>query len=166
MTSKLNRTEFNEVIAASKEHVWELLFNQYGDIHIHNPTMVTSNYMHDGTKGELNAVRHCKFSEKLFLDEQIVEVNGTDSFKIEVVAHNLPFVKHMSAIYELTAIGPDKTALTMTSFNSFAPDFMKYMMRGQMAKSLRKHLFGLNYYAETGEIVTPKNYAELHKKHA
>ena len=166
MTSKMNRTEFNEVIHASKDRVWDVLFHQYGDIHIHNPTMVTSNYMHGGTKGELQCVRHCEFNEKLFLDEKIVEVNGTESFKIEVVAHNLPFVKEMSAIYEVKAIGADQTALKVTSFNSFLPDFMKYIMRGQMAKSLRKHLFGLKHYAETGEIVTADNYSTLHKNHA
>lgn len=166
MASKMNRTEFNEIINASKDRVWDLLFHQYGDIHIHNPTMVTSNYLNGGTKGELNSVRHCKFSDKLFLDEKIVEVNGTESFRIDVVVHNLPFVNEMSAIYEVTTIGPEQTALKMTSFNSFSPDFMKFMMRGQMAKSLRKHLFGLKYYAETGEIVTTDNYAALHKKFA
>ncbi len=166
MASKMNRTEFNEIINASMDRVWDVLFHQYGDIHIHNPTMVTSNYMHGGTKGELHSVRHCKFSEKLFLDEKIVAVNGSDGFKIEVVAHNLPFVSEMSAIYEVTAVAADKTALKMTSFNAFRPDIMKYMMRGQMAKSLRKHLFGLKYYVETGEIVTPENYAALHKAHS
>lgn len=166
MTRKLNRTEFNEVIHASKDRVWGVLFHQYGDIHIHNPTMVASNYLHGSTKGELHSVRHCKFSDKLFLDEKIVAVDGTHSFKIEVVEHNLPFVKEMAAVYEVTATAPDQTALKMTSFNSFSPNFMKYMMRGQMAKSLRKHLFGLRYYAETGEIVTADNYAAIHKKFA
>jgi len=165
MIGKMNRSEFNDVIHAPKERVWDLLFNQYGDIHIHNPTMVTSNYLNDGTKGALNTVRHCKFSEKLFLDEKITEVNGTESFKIDVVAHNLPFVKEMSAIYELTAVGDEKTELKMISFNSFSPDFMKYMMKGQMAKSLRKHLFGLKYYAETGEIVNKDNYDEVRKSY-
>ena len=166
MTKKMNRTEFNEVIHASKDRVWDVLFHQYGNIHIHNPTMVTSNYMNGSTKGELHSVRHCKFSEKLFLDEKIVAVDGSESFEIEVVAHNLPFVNKMSAIYEVTETGPNQTALKMTSFNSFSPSFMKFMMRGQMAKSLRKHLFGLKLYAETGEIVTADNYSTLHKKHA
>lgn len=166
MTRKMNRTEFNEVINASAERVWDVLFHQYGDIHIHNPTMVTSNYLNGATKGALHSVRHCKFSEKLFLDEKIVEVDGSKSFKIDVIAHNLPFVKDMSAVYELAETGAGQTALKMTSLNSFRPDFMKFMMRGQMAKSLRKHLFGLKYYAETGEIVTADNYAELHKKNA
>ena len=165
MASKMNRTEFNEVINASKERTWDVLFNQYGDIHIHNPTMVASHYLHGGSKGALNAVRHCKFSDKLFLDEKITEINGTDSFKIVVVAHNLPFVDEMSAIYQLRALGAEKTALKMISFNSFSPDFMKFMMRGQMAKSLRKHLFGLKYYAETGETVQADTYAEVRKKY-
>ncbi|MGX9353735.1 SRPBCC family protein [Roseobacteraceae bacterium S113] len=162
----MNRTVFNEVIHASKDLVWDVLFHQYGDIHIHNPTMVTSNYLNGGTKGEQNAVRHCKFSDKLFLDEQIVEVNGSDSFRIEVIAHNLPFVAEMAAIYEVTEIGPEETEVSMTSFNSFSPNFMRYMMRGQMARSLRKHLFGMKHYAETGESVTADNYASLHKQFA
>jgi hypothetical protein len=166
MTSKMNRSEFNEVIDAPKERVWDVLFNQYGDIHIHNPTMVTSNYLHHGTKGELNAVRHCTFSDKLFLDEKITEVKGTDSFKIVVVAHNLPFVKDMSAVYKVMAVGDEKTELTMISFNSFSPDFMKYLMRGQMAKSLLKHLFSLKYFVETGKVVTKDDYAQVRKNFA
>ena len=130
---------------------------------MHNPTMVTSHYLRDGTKGALNVVRHCKFSEKLFLDEEITEVNGTNSFTIDVIAHNLPLVKDMSAIYELTAVGDAKTELKMSSLNSFSPNFMKYMMHGQMAKSLRKHLFGLKYYAETGKVVTSDTYANIRK---
>ena len=166
MKSKMNRTEFHDVINAPAERVWDVLFHQYGDIHVHNPTMVTSNYQHGATKGELNAVRHCKFSDTLFLDEKIVEVNGSKSFRIEVVDHNLPFVKEMAAIYEINCIGQERTELKMTSFNSFSPNFMKYMMRGQMAKNLRKHLFGMKVYAETGEIVTKENYAQVHKQYA
>lgn len=166
MTSKMNCTELHEVIHASQERVWEVLFHQYGDIHIHNPTMVASNYMEGGTQGELHSVRHCRFNEKLFVNEKIVEMHGTDSFKIEVITHNLPFLQEMSAIYEVVAVGDNKTALKMISCNSFKPDFMKFLMRGQLAKSLRKHLFGLKHYAETGGIVTADNYAKLHKEHA
>lgn len=144
---------------------WDVLFNQYGDIHIHNPTMVSSNYINDGSKGELNSVRHCKFSEKLFVDEKITEINGNDSFKIVVVRHNLPFVKEMSAIYELSEVGDEITEVRITSFNSFSPSFMKYLMKGQMAKSLVKHLFGLKYYVETGKIVNQDNYSETLKNY-
>ncbi len=42
---------------------------------------------------------------------------------------------------------------------------MKFLMRGQMAKSLLKHLFGLKYYAETGKVVTEETYAQLRKTH-
>jgi len=166
MASKLNRTEFIEIINASMERTWDILYHQYGEIHVHNPTMVTSHYLDSGTKGELNAVRHCKFSDKLYLNEKIIQSDGKSSFKIEVIDHNLPFVKEMSAIYELTSLGEQKTQLKMTSFNSFSPDFMKYMMKGQLAKSLLKHLFGFKYYAETGDIVRPDNYDEVYKNYA
>ena len=162
----MNRTEFREVINAPKDRVWEVLFHQYGDIHIHNPTMVTSSYQHGASRGALNVVRHCTFSEKLFLDEKITQVTGSDSFRIDVVGHNLPFVKRMAAKYSVTATGPETTELTMVSFNSFSPGFMKYLMRGQMAKNLHKHLFGLKIYAETGEIVSKDTYAEFRKKYA
>jgi len=36
MTSKMNRTKFNEVIHASKDRVWDVLFHQYGDIYLTN----------------------------------------------------------------------------------------------------------------------------------
>ncbi len=157
----MNKSEFREVINASKEKTWEVLFNQYGDIHIHNPTMQSSNYMHNASRGELNCVRHCKFSDKLFLDEKITEVNENNSFTIVVTEHNLPFVKEMSATYELSSIENEMTEVKMTSYNSFSPGFMKYLMRGQMGKSLVKHLFGLKYYIETGKTVNKDNYSEI-----
>ncbi len=159
----MNKSEFREVINASKEKTWEVLFNQYGDIHIHNPTMQSSNYMHNASRGELNCVRHCKFSDKLFLDEKITEVNENNSFTIVVTEHNLPFVKEMSATYELSSIENEMTEVKMTSYNSFSPGFMKYLMRGQMGKSLVKHLFGLKYYIETGKTVNKDNYSEIFK---
>jgi len=62
----MNKSELKEVINASIEKTWDVLYNQYGDVHIHNPTMTTSNYLNNGSKGELNAVRHCMFNDKLF----------------------------------------------------------------------------------------------------
>ena len=161
----MNKSEFKQVVNASKEKTWEVLFNQYGDIHIHNPTMQSSNYMHDASKGELNCVRHCDFTDKLSLDEKITEVNGYNSFTVTVTEHNLPFVKKMSATYQVTSIGNEKTEIKMTSLNSFSPGFMKYLMGGQMKKSIEKHLFGMKYYIETGKTVNMNNYSEIFKKY-
>ncbi len=161
----MNKSEFREVINASKEKTWEVLFNQYGDIHIHNPTMQSSNYMHNASRGELNCMRHCKFSDKLFLDEKITEVNENNSFTVVATEHNLPFLNEMSAIYELSSIGDEITEVKMTSFNSTSPGFMIYLMRGQLGKSLVKHLFGLKYYIETGKIVNEDNYSEIFKNY-
>lgn len=158
----MNQAELVEVIKASRDDVWEVLFTQYGDIHVHNPTMQASNYMHGATIGELNCVRHCEFTDKLWLDEEIAEVDEASyRFRVVVLAHNLPLVKDMSATYELTAIDDSVTKLRMVSSNSFSPGFMKYLMRGQMKKSVAKHLFGMRYYIETGKTLDENNYSEV-----
>jgi len=161
----MNKSEFKKVINASKAKTWDVLFNQYGDIHIHNPTMQSSNYMNGATKAEAGSVRHCQFTYKLFIDEKITHVKEVDAltstFTIVVTKHNLPFVKEMSATYELTSLEEDVTELKMTSFNSFSPSFMKYLMGGQMRSSLLKHLFGFKYFVETGKTVSMKDYSEV-----
>lgn len=161
----MKKSEFTEVINASKEKTWDVLFNQYGDIHVHNPGMIASNYIGNATKGELNCVRHCQFNEKLSLEEVITEVEENNSFRVVVTNHNLPLLKQMSATYELTAIGTGKTEVKMTSYNATSPGFMIHLVKGLMAKALRKHLFGLKYYIETGKTVNAKNYASVFKNY-
>jgi len=166
---KMNKSEFREVINATKEKTWEVLFAQYGDIHVHNPGMVTSSYMHNAIRGELNCERHCQFNDKLSLDEKITEMDENNHFTVVVTKHSLPFIKGMSATYELTSIGnmtgDEVTEVKMTSFVSFSPGFMKYLMRGQLGKGLVQHLFGLKYYIETGETVNSHNYSEIFKSY-
>ncbi|MCJ8314829.1 MAG: hypothetical protein HRU38_22035 [Saccharospirillaceae bacterium] len=157
----MNKSEFIEIINAPIQKTWDVLFNQYGDIQIHNPTMLSSNYLNGATKGELDCVRHCQFTDKYFVDEKITHIKANNCFTIKVTKHNLPFVNQMSATYELTSLSENVTELKMTSFNSFSPSFMKYMMRGQMSKSLLKHLFGLKYFVETGKTVGIKNYSDV-----
>jgi hypothetical protein len=165
----MNKSEFRDVINAPKEKTWEVLFTQYGDIHVHNPGMISSNYMHNAKRGELNCGRHCQFNEKLSLIEKITEVDANNSFTVVVTRHNLPFIKEMSATYELSSIesmtGDEVTEIKMTSFVSFSPGFMKYLMRGQLGKGLVKHLFGLKYYIETGKVVDSHNYTEIYKSY-
>jgi len=157
----VNQSELNETINASTEKVWDVLFSQYGDIQIHNPTMTASSYMHGASEGASDVVRHCEFGKKLFLDERIADVDEYKSLRVEVVNHNLPFVKEMSATYELSSTDDETTELRMVSSNSFKPGFMKYLMRGQMTKNVAKHVFGMKYYIETGNTVDPDNYAEV-----
>lgn len=161
----MSKSVFKEVIHASKEKTWEVLFNQYGAIHIHNPGMPTSKYIGDATKGELNVSRYVTFNEKLFLEETITEVDEYNRFKVEAYKHNLPLLKDMSAIYELTAIGKDKTEVKMTSFATSSPGFMIYLMKGQLGKGLKQHLFGLKYYIETGKTVNKDNYSAIFKSY-
>jgi len=50
----MNKSEFTEVISAPVEKTWEVLFRQYGDIHVHNPTMISSNYMNSASTGAVD----------------------------------------------------------------------------------------------------------------
>ncbi|MCE7995214.1 MAG: hypothetical protein HEP71_24765 [Roseivirga sp.] len=161
----MSKSEFTEVINASKEKVWEVLFYQYGDIHVHNPGMIASHYMNNGTKGELNSKRHVNFSEKLWLDETITEVEEFKRVKIVADDHNLPMMRDMSATYELKAIGNDKTELKMTSVATSSPGFMMYLMKGQLAKGLVQHLFGMKYYIETGKTLSKEKFSEVYKNY-
>ena len=162
----MSKSEFREVINASKEKTWEVLFNQYGDIHIHNPGMPTSKYIGNSSKGELNCSRHVTFNDKLFLEETITEVNDNKSFKVVAYNHNLPLMKEMSAIYELKSIETNKTEVKMTSIATTSPGFMIFLVKGQLGKGLKKHLFGLKYYLETGKTVNMDNYSEVYKSYA
>lgn len=157
----MNQSELNETINASREAVWEVLFSQYGDIHVHNPTMTASSYLEGAAQGATDVVRHCEFGKKLYLDEKITDVREHESFRVEVLEHNLPFVKEMAATYELSATDGETTELRMVSFNSFKPGFMKHLMRGQMTKNVAKHLFGMRYYIETGKTVDDDSYANV-----
>ena len=161
MNTSIQTLEIN----ASVEQVWDVLFNQYGDIHIHNPTMQSSNYMNNSVKGEINVVRHCQFNDKLFLDEKITDFNENESVTIEVIKHNLPMLKHLSATYELKSLGNNKTELRMVSKNSASPGFMIHLMKGQLKKSVGQHLFGMKYFIETGKTVDMKNYKEIYRSY-
>ncbi|MBD0403499.1 hypothetical protein [Flammeovirga sp. EKP202] len=161
----MNTSEQILTVNASKEQVWDVLFNQYGDIHIHNPTMQSSNYLNNSQKGALDVVRHCMFDDKLFVDEKITAYEEYESVKVEVIKHNLPMLKHLSATYELKALDKNKTELRMVSKNSASPSFMIHLMKGQLRKSVGKHLFGMKYFIETGNIVDMKNYKETYKNY-
>ncbi len=127
--------------------------------------MQSSNYMDDADKGAINVVRHCKFNDKLFLDEKITDFTNHKSVTIEVIKHNLPMLKHLSATYELKSLGSNKTELSMLSQNSAFPGFMIHLMKGQLKKSVGQHLFGMKYFIETGKIVDSKNYQEIHSNY-
>ena len=159
----MSKSVFTEVIHASKEKVWDVLFDQYGDIHVHNPGMIASHYMNNGTKGALHSKRHVNFSEKLWLEETITEVEDHKRVKMVADDHNLPMMKDMAAVYELKPLGSDKTELTMTSTATSSPGFMMFLMKGQLAKGLVQHLFGMKYYIETGKTLNKERFAEVHK---
>jgi len=159
----MNTSEFKEIINATVEETWEVLFNQYGSIHLHNPGMVDSGYLNGCTKGELGCVRFCRFNDKLSLEETITEVDVNKSFTVVVTKHNLPLLKDRSTKYELTPLKNGKTEVKMISNTSTSNGSKMYSVKDKMAKAFKNHLFGLKYFIETSKIINTDNYAEFIK---
>ena len=161
----MSNSVFKMTINAPVEKTWDVLFNQYGDIHVHNPGMIASNYENGATHGALNCARHCQFDEKLWLKETITKVDENRSITVTSTEHNLPMMKDLAATYELTPIGSGKTEVTMTSIASTSPKFMIHLVKGILGKGLVKHLFGMKYYLETGKTVNKENYKQVYKNY-
>lgn len=121
--------------------------------------------MNDGTKGALYSKRHVNFSEKLWLDETITEMDPYKRVKMVADDHNLPMMRAMSATYELKKLGENTTELTMISDATSFPGFMIHLMKGQLAKGLVQHLFGMKYYIETGETLSKENFNRVYKEY-
>ena len=60
----MNQSELHQTINATPGKVWETLFSQYGDIHLHNPTMTASSYLGDASEGAPGVARHCEFGKE------------------------------------------------------------------------------------------------------
>ncbi len=69
----------------------------------------------------------------------------------------------MVAVYELTTLDNGQTEVKMISDAKTSPGFMIYLMKGQLGKGLKQHLFGLKYYIETGKTVSKDTYSEVFK---
>ncbi len=154
----MKTSEIKEIVNAPLDKTWNVLFTQYGDIHVHNPNMIASEYMNNATEGEVNCVRSCKFDDKLYLEEKITEVHDKSMIKLEMTKSNLPFIKEIQAEYEVVRLDGNKTEVKMTSHISTSPGFMVHLMSGPMKKALSKHLFGMKYYIETGKTVSKEKY--------
>lgn len=156
--------ESTQVISADTSKVWNTLFNQYGDIHLHNPGVIRSYNMNDAVEGALGCVRHCDFQGGIFVEEEITAVNDKKNFTVTVVNSSYPpAVKEMYAIYEVAAIGENKTEVKMKLHVLAEPEMVADGILQQMNEPLGFYLLGLKHYIETGNAVTMENFPAILK---
>ena len=153
---KLKNVTVSLITKSSKDQVWDLLFNRFGEVNIFNPLIEGSHHT-KGVQGEVGCERQCEIDSKTSVIEKITAARGNDSFDIDIIEGGLPMMKTMKGTFNLKSIEPNKTEIALTMRFSSKPAFMANLMKGKMSKMLFKMMIGLKYHLETDGVVTKEN---------
>lgn len=159
---KLKELTVDLEVNSSKEEVWDLLFNRFGEVNVFNP-LIEGSHHSSGQKGEVGVERVCNLDSKNSIREKITDARGNDSFDVDIIEGGLPMMDTMKATFDLKAIDTNQTLISFTMGFNTKPRFMAIMMTGMMQKMLTKMLVGLKYHLETGDTVTKKNISNIMK---
>lgn len=149
-------------IHASKEDVWDTVFNKFGHVNDFNPLIEGSHFL-NGDNGFVGCERQCAIDSKTIVQERITRAEAGLNFDIEIFEGGLPMMDKMTARFDLVELGKDKTEVLFTMRYSTKPTFMGGLMKGKMSKFFMKLLIGLKYHLETGELVTKDNIKEIER---
>ncbi|MCE7995686.1 MAG: SRPBCC family protein [Roseivirga sp.] len=150
-------------IHASKEDVWDIVFNKFGHVNDFNPLIEGSHFL-NGENGFVGCERQCAIDSKTMVQERITRAEAGLNFDIEIFEGGLPMMDKMTARFDLVELSSDKTEVLFTMSYSTKPAFMGGLMKGKMAKFFMKLLIGLKYHLETGELVSKQNIREIEKQ--
>lgn len=156
----MSKTIKTEVITlnTSKEEVWDVLFNKFGQINLFHPG-IDSSHQTNGEAGKVGCERQCDLSAKLSVQEKITAANIGEDFDVEV--KGLPMMNKMLANFALSALTPNKTQVQITVEFHTNPGFLALLMAGTMRKKLFTVLIGLKYFLETGKNVNKSKAKEV-----
>jgi hypothetical protein len=170
MMTKFRKVTIGVDINASKEEVWDVLFNRFGEVNNFNPLIEGSQPSND-ISGEVGAERICDLDSKNAIHEKITGARGNESFDVDIIKGNMPFINKAKATFDLKAVNENQTNVNLIMNFTAKPAFMVPMMKIMMPKMLRKMLIGLKYHLETDNLVTKDNikgilkeYKDLQKK--
>lgn len=161
---KLKELTVDLEVTSSKEEVWDLIFNRFGEVNVFNP-LIEGSHHSSGQKGEVGVERVCNLDAKNSIREKITDARGNDSFDVDIIEGGLPMMDTMKATFDLTSIGANQTLISFTTRFNTKPRFMAIMMTGMMQKMLTKMLVGLKYHLETGDTVTKENISKIMKEY-
>lgn len=161
---KLREFQLEVNVNASKEEVWDLLFNKFGEVNIFNPEIIGSHHT-KGVKGEVGCERQCDINSQTSVHERITAANGHDSFDVEIIKSNMPIMDQMLATWDLKDIGGGQTRTRVTMRFNTKPAFMGGLMKGMMSKMINRMVIGLKYHVETGNLVTKENIKGIIKEY-
>jgi len=153
---KLRKVTVEIDISTSKENVWDLLFNRFGEVNLFNP-LIDGSHHSFGKKGEVGCERECAIDAKHTVREKITAARGNESFDIDIIEGGLPMMDEMKATIDLKSLHENSSRVFFTMSYNTKPAFMGALMKGMMTKMLNKLLIGLKYHLETGKLVTKEN---------
>lgn len=153
-----------ESINASKEKVWEALYDRFGDIQLFNPNIDGSHFTL-GDTGEVGCERICELDSKTFVKERITQSSGKESFTVDIYESNLPLMQTMLAHFDVLKQGEHKTLVILNFEYSTKPAFMAPLVKMPMSKTFKKLTVGLKYYLETGNEVSKSGFKEVFRKY-
>lgn len=159
---KFRTVTLNIDINTTKDKVWDLIFNRFGEVNVFNPLIdgsVSTNEM----QGAVGAERKCDLDAKNSVHEKIVAVRGNDGFDIDIIEGGLPMMDKMNGSFDLEATSANQTRVTLTMNFTTKPAFLAAIVKLMMPKMLNKMLVGLKYYLETDQLVTKGNIDNIMK---
>ncbi len=160
---KLREVHIDIIVNTSKEELWDLTFNRFGEVNVFNPVIEGSHYTSEA-KGEVGCERHCAIDSKgTHVLERIVDATGHDSFEIEIVGGNMPMMEAAFARFNFEDVAPNKTQVHLVMRFRSKPAFMAPLMAIMIKGMLSDMLKGLKYHLETGELVTKENIKAIKK---
>ena len=154
--TKFRKVTIDIDINASKEEVWDVVFNRFGEVNNFNP-LIEGSHHSDGAKGEVGCERVCDLDSSNSIHEKIVAARGNESFDVDIIKGGLPMMDKAHATFDLKAINATQTKVTFTMNFTSKPAFMAPMLKLMMPKMLKKMLVGLKFHLETDQLVTKSN---------
>ncbi len=149
-------------INSSKEEVWDVLFNQFGDVNNFNP-LIEASISTKGGSGDVGSERMCTIDSKTQVYERITRSEEGQNFDIEVFEGGLPMMDKMIARLDVIELSENQTEAQFTMNYTTKPPIMGGMMKGMMGKMFFKLLIGLKYHLETGKLVTKQDIKSIEK---
>ncbi len=144
-------------INASKEEIWDILFNRFGQTHLYNPNIIGSHDL-DSRKGEVGCERQCNIDSKTFIKERIIAADTNKSLVIATIGGNMPMMKELQAEFSIQATGSHHSKVFITALYTTKPSFMAFFLKAMFRKMMFGVLVGLKYHLETGKKVSKSEY--------
>ncbi|MDN5213502.1 SRPBCC family protein [Fulvivirgaceae bacterium BMA12] len=144
-------------VDVSKEEVWEVLFNQFGQVSRFNPLIKGSAHL-SGAAGEVGATRSCDLNTGGTIKEEIISAEPMTRFEFEIIEGSMPMVKKMFAAYSLRPLADTRTEVTFIVKFMASPSFMGGIVKMMMGRMFLKMLASLKDYLEIGIEVNQGNH--------